>query len=585
MLRPGSDVRAPNMLPDLDRRWRRRGTDAEPGVVASLQQALQLPAPMCRLLAQRGCAEPMDAKRFLRPRLDQLHDPFALTDMQPLIARLLLALDRGETILVHGDYDVDGICATALYTRVLRAQGGMVVPFVPHRLEDGYDFGRAGVRAAAEAGATLVLTGDCGIVAHEPIAAARSLGIDVLVTDHHTPGAVLPPASAVVNPGRADCTYPFRSLCGTGVAFKVCQALLRARAADEEPLRWLLDLVALATVADLVPLAGENRVLAHYGLRVLAQTRNPGLRALLRSAGLDGRHVIGAGQVSHVLAPRINAVGRMGAAARGVELLLADDDATAERLAAVSASENETRRATDRATLDEALELLARDYDPARDHAVVLAAEHWHPGVIGIVASRVVEHIHRPAVLIALDGATGRGSARSIPAFDLFAGIHECAHLLERYGGHRQAAGLEIRAERIPELRAALNAHARTVLGADDLVPELAYDLELPLADATPELHGLMRHLGPHGIGNPAPVFLARAVDADGRMRVVGDGHARLRLAQGAACFDAIGFRLAARIGQLDLSAPIDVAFQLHEDHWNGTPRLQLRLLDARAAA
>lgn len=582
MVTPGTDVGA--TFAPVARRWAARGEAGDDARAATLHRELRLPLPMCRLLVLRGHGEPETARRFLRPRLDQLHDPFTLPDIQPLVARVGAAIDRGETILVHGDYDVDGICATALYTRVLRSLGATVVPFVPHRLEDGYDFGRGGVRAAADAGATLVLTADCGIVAHEPVAAARSLGIDVLITDHHTPGATLPDALAVVNPCRADSAYPFRALCGTAVAWKVAQALVRARGADEEALRWQLDLVALATIADLVPLHDENRVLAHYGLRLLPQTRNPGLRALLRTTRLDERPVIGAGQVSHVLAPRINAVGRMGAAARALTLLLTDDEAEAARLAELAERENETRRAVDRATLDEALALLAGDYDPERDYAVVLASEGWHPGVIGIVASRVVEHIHRPVVMIALNGATGRGSARSIPRFDLYQGIHGCGPLLERYGGHRQAAGLEVRTERIPALRAALNEHARRVLCADDLVPVLHYDLELSLEEATHELHAMLRHVGPHGLGNPTPVFVARGVDAGGRMRVVGDGHARLRLRQGAATLDAIGFRMAGQVGALDLHAPIDVAFQLQQDQWNGRDRLQLRLLDVRAA-
>jgi single-stranded-DNA-specific exonuclease len=334
-----------------------------------------------------------------------------------------------------------------------------------------------------------------------------------------------------------------------------------------------------------VPLIDENRVFVHYGLRLLAQTRNAGLRALLRSTGLDARTAIAAGQVSHVLAPRINAVGRMGDAARGLALLLADDDATATPLAEVSEDENDSRRAVDRATLEQALEMLAATYDPARDYAVVLAAEGWHPGVIGIVASRIVEHIHRPTVLIALNGETGRGSARSIPAFDLYAGIHQCGGLLERYGGHRQAAGLEVRRDRIAALRTRLNEQARRVLTPHDLVPELAWDLELRLDEATADLHRLMRHLGPHGLGNPAPVFIARGVDAGGMMRVVGDGHAKMRLRQGAAVMDAIGFRLAQRVSALDLARPIDVAYHLHEDTWNGHARLQLRLLDVQPAA
>jgi len=584
MLTPARGLRPTDTFPHVPKRWALRAADTDPALAAQLQHELRLPLPMCQLLAGRGYVEPDTAKRFLRPRLEQLHDPFGLPDIQRLLARVNAAIDAGETILVHGDYDVDGICATALYTRVLRTLGARVVPFVPNRLEDGYDFGRAGVRAAADAGATLVLSADCGIVAHEAIAAAQSLGIDVAVTDHHTPGATLPPAVAVVNPCRTDSAYPFGALCGTGVAWKVLQALLRSRGEDDEPLRWYLDLVALATIADLVPLRDENRVLTHYGLRLLPQTRNAGLRALLRSSGLDGKEALTAGQVSHVLAPRINAVGRMGAAARALELLLTDDAATAGRLAATAEAENETRRATDRETLEQALALLADSFDPERDYAVVLAADGWHPGVIGIVASRVVEHVHRPAVLIALDGEIGRGSARSIPPFDLFAGIHGCAALLERHGGHKQAAGLEVRRERIAELRAALNEHARSVLRPDDLVPLLHYDLEIPLDDRMAGLHDMLRHAGPHGLGNPAPVFVARGVDAGGRMRVVGDGHAKLRLRQGGPAFDAIGFRMAARIQQLDLSAPIDIAFQIQQDTWNGTARLQLRLLDVRAA-
>ena len=580
----GSDLQGRAALPAIVRRWVARAPEGDDAAVDALARALRLPRPMCRLLAQRGSAEVETAKLFLRPRLDILHDPFLLAGVQAAVARISSAIDGGETILVHGDYDVDGICAATLYTRVLRSLGAHVVPFVPHRLNDGYDFSRAGVRAAADAGATLVLTGDCGIVAHEAIAAAQSLGIDVVVTDHHTAGATLPPAHAVVNPSRADCTYPFKPLCGTGVAFKVCQALLRSRGADDEPLRWYLDLVALATIADLVPLHGENRVFAHYGLRLMTQSRNAGVRALLRSTTLTDRPILHATAVSHVIAPRINAVGRMGDAARGVDLLLCDDDAVADELAGVSADENDTRRTVDRATLQQALSMLAADYDPERDYAVVLAAEGWHPGVIGIVASRIVEHVHRPTVLISLDGDVGRGSARSIPTYDLYAGIHACGALLERYGGHRQAAGMEIRRDRIDELRAQLNAHARSVLTPTDLVPELEYDLELRLVDATEELHRLLRHTGPHGLGNPAPVFIARGAHAAGAMRVVGNGHARMQLTQDGARMDAIGFRLADRIGMLDLAQPLDVAFQLHEDTWNGRSRLELRLLDVRQA-
>jgi single-stranded-DNA-specific exonuclease len=569
-------------------RWvARSGAPAAADAVAALASELHLPDSLCRLLVQRGHVTPDDARAHLRPRVEGLHDPLHLAGMAEAVSRIGTAIARGERILVHGDYDVDGICAAALYTRVLRRLGAEVEAFVPHRLTDGYDLGHAGVRRASECGASLILTGDCGIVAHDAIEAATAVGIDVIVTDHHTPGATLPAACAVVNPNRADCGYPFKGLAGAGVAYKLCQALARAHGFDEQELRWYLDLVALATIADLAPLAGENRVLAHFGLRVLAQSRNPGLRALVGSAGIEAGAAIGAGQVSHVLAPRLNAVGRLGAAARGVRLLLAEEEAEAEALAQESGAENRTRQSLDRDTLQQALADLERWYDPARDFGVVLAGEDWHPGVIGIVASRVVERIHRPVVMISLDQAAGRGrgSARSIPCFDLYGAIHACGALLERYGGHHQAAGLELRADRLEAFRTAFNEHARARLAHEDLRPELKLDLELRLADATGELARMLCHFGPFGIGNPAPVFWSRAVRVAGYPREVGEGHVKMRVTQDGTERPVIGFRLADRLREVDVTrGPIDIAYQVQENHWNGRVELQLKLLDVRAA-
>jgi single-stranded-DNA-specific exonuclease len=408
-----------------DRRWVFRSDRiAEPAAVDVLRSALNLPAALCRLLIVRGHDDPEAVRTFMRPALDGLHDPRLLADMDRAVARLLRAIEAGERILAHGDYDVDGICSAVLFTRVLRSLGADVEPFVPHRMTDGYDLGSAGVGAAADAGAGLILTGDCGTVAFDAIAQAAAAGIDVIVTDHHTPGAVLPPAAAVVNPGRPDCTYPFKGLAGAGVAFKLCEAMVAALGGDRDALLWHLDLVALATIADLAPLRGENRIMAHFGLRVLRETRNPGLRALMDGAGIATTEPLTAGQVSHVLAPRLNAVGRMGAASRGVRLLLSNDATEAASLAAEMETENRTRQAVDRQILDEALGMLEDSFEPERDYAVVLSSPDWHPGVIGIVASRVVERVHRPVVLIAEDRAAGRGrgSARSIPAFHLTTG-------------------------------------------------------------------------------------------------------------------------------------------------------------------
>lgn len=569
------------------RRWIFRSEACDEAMVTALESELRLPRALCRLLSLRGHGSADDARHFLKPRLDDLHEPHLLAGAHDAVARIVRAVRTGERILVHGDYDVDGMCAAALYTRVLRSLGADVEPFVPHRMSDGYDLGHAGVRRAAESGASLILTGDCGIVAHEAVEQARAQGIDVIITDHHTPGDTLPAAAAVVNPNRVDCSYPFKGLAGAGVAYKLCQLLVDALNGDPDALRWHLDLVALATIADLAPLKGENRVLAHYGLRVLRDTRSAGLRALTSRAGLRPGAALSAGQVSHVLAPRLNAVGRMGAASRGVTLLLSDDVAEATALADEMEAENHTRQSVDRAILDEAMAMLEERFDPDTDYGIVLSAPDWHPGVIGIVASRVVERVHRPVVLIAEDPATGRGrgSARSIPAFHLYDGVHACAALLERYGGHRQAAGMDVRLDRIGEFRDAFNRHARAVLTPDDLIAEVRVDLEITIAEANADLCRMMRHCGPFGMGNPQPVFVARRVAAHQCKAVGGGQHLKMLLGQGEARLPAIGFRMAERLRGLDFgSTPIDVAFQLQQDEWNGRERLQARLVDVRVA-
>ncbi|HEX7242611.1 MAG TPA: single-stranded-DNA-specific exonuclease RecJ [Longimicrobiaceae bacterium] len=573
--------------PPLARRRWVLPPEPDRAAVDRLVSDLRLPEPLCRLLALRGHGAPDAAREFLRPRPEQIHPPQLLAGMGDAVARLRRAIRAGETVLAHGDYDVDGICATALLTRALRAMGARVVPFVPHRLEDGYDLADAGIRAAAAAGATLIVTGDCGIVAHEAVLRARRAGVDVVVTDHHTPGPTLPDAVAVVNPNRADCGYPDKGLAGVGVAYKLCCALAADVGFPEERLHGFLDLVAIATIADLAPLTGENRALVRWGLKVLARTPNPGLRALLRATGLADRAEVSASQVGYVLAPRINAVGRMGTALRGVDLLLTDDPAEAAEIAETLESENRSRQAVDGQTLTEVMRVLDRVYDPARDRGVVLAADGWHPGVIGIVASRVVERIHRPTVLIALNGsAEGKGSARSISRFHLYDAMRCCAEHLTRFGGHRYAAGCSILPGSVDAFRAAFDACAREKLQDDDLVPEVRIDLELALPEAGEELFRMLRHAGPFGMGNPTPVFAARRVGVAGYPKVVGQNHLKLALSGGGATLDAIGFGMGDRLGDPALSrGPLDVAFRLEENHWNGRTRLQAKLVDLRPAS
>lgn len=554
----------------------------DPLRVRRLEESLSLPEVLCALLAVRGLEDPLEAKAFLRPLLDTLPPPESLTDLPRAVERIRDAIRIRETIFVHGDYDVDGMSGTTLLARWLRELGGVVVPFIPHRLQDGYDLGPSGIRAAVDAGASLLLTVDCGILAHEAVTQARNAGMDVVVTDHHTPGDTLPDALAVLNPNRADCDYPNRDLCGAGVAFKLCQGLAGSFNRDPEELHPYLDLVGMATVADLVPLRGENRTLVRYGLKALARTENPGLRALLRVTGLGGAEIT-AGAVGFVLAPRLNAVGRLGDPDLALRLLLTADPVEAERLAQEAEALNRERQAADQQTLDEALTSLALEFDPERDYGVVLAGEGWHPGVVGIVASRVVEQIHRPTILVALDGDRGRGSARSIPGFHLLDAIRVGGEHLERFGGHKQAAGMDIRRDRLPAFKEAFGREARRILETQDLRPLLKVDLEVTLGALTRELYQFLRYVGPHGISNPRPLFLARGVALAAPARVVGRGHLKLRLRQDGAVLDGIGFGLARRIPPEVLgSGPLDVVFQLDENEYRGVRSLQARLKDVR---
>jgi len=550
-------------------------------VVETLQAELRLPEAVCSVLAVREHTDPDEAKRFLRPELSHLHDPSALAGGKEAAARIADAIRAGERILLHGDYDVDGICSTALLAHWFAHLGGDVEPFVPHRLRDGYDFGPAGLARAKEVGATLIVTADCGTVAHETVAAAGAAGIDVVVTDHHTVSGDLPDAVAVVNPNRPDCPYPEKGLCGAGVAYKVCQLVGGELGVDEELLLHYLDLVALATVADLVPLQGENRVLVRFGLRRFVQTRLPGLAALLKVSGVEAASVT-AGNLGYTVAPRINAAGRIGESADALRLLLTDDAVEADRLAGQLDEINRARQEEDRRTLAEALELLEQTFDAEKDFGVVLAGEGWHPGVIGIVASRVVERVYRPTVLLALTEEGARGSARSIPGFHLYDALATCAPLLRRFGGHKQAAGLDIALDQVEALRQAFNAEAERRLEGRTLRPSLRTDGVLDLAEADLGLVHWLEYLGPHGMGNPRPVFIARAVRLEGA-REVGTGHLKVSLRQGGHVLDAIGFGLVAQHAPEGLAdGAYDVAFRLERNEWRGVARVQASLSGLR---
>jgi single-stranded-DNA-specific exonuclease len=550
----------------------------DPDATRTLASALKLPGALAALLVQRGFETPETAREFLRPELERLSDPYRLAGMAEAVEVIVRHVRAGSPILVHGDYDVDGQCAAALLTRALRLAGATVHAVVPHRMRDGYDFGPAGLARARELGVGLVITCDCGITAVEPVAAAREAGIDVVVTDHHLLGPAWPPANAIVDPQRPDDTSGQGALCGTGLAFKLVQALVPALGLSPSLPFHFLDLAALATVADVVPLVGENRIIVRHGLKLLNRSRWAGIRALVASAGLAQQEVR-ASHVGFILGPRLNAAGRIGDANQGLRLLLEDGWDAAMALAQELEQQNTERQELDQRILAQAIEQIERGIDLDRTAGLVLASEEWHPGVVGIVASRVVERFGRPTFLIGLDGDTGKGSGRSISRFDLHAALGDCKDLLERFGGHRMAAGLTVRRNRLDEFKARFAEVAARTLDPADLGPEQRVDLEIGLADVNDDLERLCRHLEPCGMGNPGPVFLARAAHLI-NWSFVGQGGAHLRgfLRHSTGGVPAIGFQFADRASWLSMD-PVDAAFRLERHEYRGQSYLQAKLV------
>ncbi len=552
--------------------------------VVALSGSVGLPDDVCRVLLRRGIESPDEARAFLRPHLSSVHSPYELPDMKPAVERVTRALADGEKILVHGDYDADGMSAAALLTLGLREIGGRVEPFVPHRTRDGYDLSDAGIQKASDSGASLIVTADCGVTAAGAVVKAASMGIDVVITDHHRPGREIPNAVAIVNPMLPGSRYPFRDLAGVGVAFKLLSALFEAVGADAPRLNQHLDLVALGTVADQMPLTGENRVLVRAGLRALERSRKPGLRALLAGAGVSAEGRIEAEHISFRLAPRLNSVGRMAEADSGLQLLLATDPTEAQRLADHLERQNLERRQTDARVYEDVRKQVGSRLQD-EDRAVVVWGDDWHPGVIGIVASRLVESYHRPSIVISFDGNVGRGSGRSIDGFHLFDALQECEPLLERFGGHRMAAGLTVRREHVEELAARLQEKARRDLSDREPVQELRLDLEVPMKRLGPDLLRWLGHLAPFGSGNPTPIVMVRGVALERVARVGNDGgHLRFQLLGDGHRIPAIAFGMGRRLQEARSSEGADVALEITENSWNGRREVQARVLDFRPA-
>ncbi|KAA0895275.1 single-stranded-DNA-specific exonuclease RecJ [Oryzomonas rubra] len=535
------------------------------------------------VLAARGIETAKEAGPFLAPSLSDMLDPLLLRGMETAVGRLLAARRNRDTICIYGDYDVDGISGTALLVSFLRQTGFSCRYFIPNRFDDGYGLNREAIQGIIALGANLIVSVDCGITAVEEALFCREQGIDLIVVDHHLPKETLPDAVAVVNPMQPDCPYPFKSLAGVGVAFNLLVALrmaLRDEGAftggNEPDLREWLDLVALGTIADVVPLTGQNRIFAFHGLKQLSATTKPGIQALKRVAGVTGG--VSCGQVGFRLAPRLNAAGRMESAVPGVDLLLSIDQTESQGIAEDLDAANAERQATERRILDEAIEMVETSGAYPDCRSIILASQNWHQGVVGIVASRLVERYHRPTILISLDEeGSAKGSGRSITGFHLLDAVTACSPFLERFGGHRYAAGVGLRADAVTAFAAAFEAEAARLLTEDDLVAQLDVDAEAQPGDITPELARELKRLEPFGAGNPEPVLLMRGLRVM-EHRVVGDGHLKLRLAGGGCHFNAIAFRLASR----ELPGMVDIAFFPEMNEWNGNSTLQLRVKDLR---
>lgn len=552
-----------------------------------LADALGISAPVARLLAIRGIDDPEAARRFLHPSLDHLGDPFQLAGMGTAVDRILAALARKERIAIHGDYDVDGITSTVILRRALELMGADVRHFIPERLKHGYGLQPDTFDLFQADGVRLVISVDSGIRGQEAAEHARDLGIDLIITDHHEPGATLPPALAVINPKRHDCSYPDKNLAGVGVALKLVQALCRRL--DRE--RWLpafVKVAAIGTLADVVPLVGENRVIAKLGLELLSQgPHKVGLRALLDVAGLTGKP-IDSGHVAFLIAPRVNAAGRMANPDVAARLLLAADEAMAveaRELAQQLEGENARRQEEESAILAQARSAVESDPVLGAHSILVVAGEGWHRGVIGIVASKLVDAFHRPTIVISLDGDLAHGSCRSIRGFDMLAALEHCAADLTRFGGHRQAAGVTLAAERVATFRARITAYADHCLGPDDLKPRLRLDGCLAFRDITGDFAAEMTLLAPFGAGNPKPLFEARRVEVVDGPRRLKEKHLKMTLRQNGRIFRAIAWRAIEREQLItDHRQSLDLAFSLEQNSYQGNEFLELSVADVRPA-
>ena len=549
----------------------------------SLHQALKIHPVLCKILSQRGIDNFENAKEFFRPGLSTLHDPWLMKDMDKAVARIISAINSNEKILVFGDYDVDGTTAVACMYQFLKTFHDHVDYYIPNRYKEGYGVSKMGIDFAKQNDFDLIVSLDCGIKSVELITYARSLGIDFIVCDHHMPDSELPPANAILNPKQTNCNYPYKELCGCGVGFKLITALAEAMNLPAEQVHRFLDLVAVAIAADIVPITGENRVLAYYGLKKANENPNFGIRALSQLSGLRGAMHIN--NLVFIIAPRVNAAGRMDDANKAVRMFVSESYDEALHYAEMLHSDNTDRKEADSSTTQEALALIEENIEWVNSKSTVLYQPHWHKGVVGIVASRVIERYYRPTIILTQSGEYAAGSARSVPGFNLYEAIHACKDHLLGYGGHFAAAGMTLETANIEAFRLRFEEVVASTINPDLLIPEIVIDAEISFKDITWPFYNILCQMEPFGPENLRPVFITRNVVDTGYSRVLKEQHIRFSLRQDSFNFTGIGFNMADRFGLLQAKQPIDIVFKIDENEWNGEKNLQIRVIDYRLSS
>jgi single-stranded-DNA-specific exonuclease len=562
----------------MEKRWNIQKTDS--AISQSLQASLRIHPVICDILVSRGIHDYAQAKSFFRPSLNELHDPWLMKDMQLAVDRITAAMQQGEKILVFGDYDVDGTTSVASMYQFLRAQYANVDFYIPHRYKEGYGVSKLGIDFAKENGFSLIISLDCGIKSVDLIHYAKTLGIDFVVCDHHLPDAILPPAVAILNPKQSACAYPYKELCGCGVGFKLMQALATTWQLPEETYLRYLDLVATAIAADIVPISGENRVLAYYGLKQVNENPSIGIRALMELAAVQKEMLLN--NLVFVIAPRVNAAGRMDDAKKAVQLFIEQDYAQALTYAKMLHSDNTDRKEADASITTEALELIAAEPDGDKRYSTLVYKETWHKGVVGIVASRLIETYYRPTIVLTRSGDIVAGSARSVPGFNLYEAIHACREHLLGYGGHFAAAGMTLSPDQVLAFKEKFESVVQATILPEQLIPEIVIDAELRFQDVTPALYNIITQMEPFGPDNMRPVFVARKVADTGFSKIVKEQHIRFVVKQGKISFTGIGFNLAHRFPIIQENETFDIVFTLDLNEWNGEKQLQLKVIDLK---